>query len=174
MSDRFDFPRNPDELGGSDFDSEKLTIPERPDVRKTSAWRRFGSIFVDWMLPWIMFFWIAQSLADLVWLLTFLNSVVLQGKTGASVGKRMFGLQLAWVPTDKRESAWDFVVPGVGRCAFRYFAHILDCVLLLGLFKAMWNVWGKTFADEMAQTFVVWDDRIILDSREEYLDRIGR
>ena len=47
-------------------------------------------------------------------------------------------------------------------------AHILDLPFLAGLFKCFWNVFGRTFADMVVKTVVIWDKRVDPLTQEEW------
>ena len=98
-----------------------------------------------------------------------------QGTTGKSAGKKLFGLTLCYVPNDTRDDTWYFVLPGVTRCALRYVCHVFDMIFFIGLFRPLWNPHGRTYADSIASTSVIWDDRVrIWTAAEAALDRRTR
>jgi uncharacterized RDD family membrane protein YckC len=97
------------------------------------------------------------------------NSVWLQGTSGQSWGKRITGLKLCYIKGDTQRDAFDYYeLPGVQRCAWRLVAHSLDWMLLYGfLVRPLFNARKRTFADSIARTVVIRDDRVHIFTREE-------
>ena len=96
------------------------------------------------------------------------NSIWWQGKTGQSLGKKLCGMRLCYIRADQRDP-WDYYeFPSVGLCTLRFFAHLLDYPFLYGLLIRPIFHWRKrTFADSVASTVVIRDDRVHIFTREE-------
>ncbi|SFK00101.1 RDD family protein [Cellulomonas sp. KH9] len=73
--------------------------------------------------------------------------LVLQGWTGASLGKRAVGIVVV--------RAADGRPAGLVRTLVRQLLHVLDAILLLGYLRPLWHAEGRTFADSLAGTVVV-------------------
>ncbi|MBO0900221.1 RDD family protein [Cellulomonas sp. zg-ZUI222] len=73
--------------------------------------------------------------------------LLLQGWTGATVGKRAVGLVV--VRADDGRPA------GVVRTLVRQLAHVLDAILLVGYLRPLWEGQRRTFADSVTGTVVV-------------------
>lgn len=160
----FRFDENPIDFGAEQFDHSQLGDPGEEDhVRFASVPRRLGAMLVDYALPWFISLRInTDPVASVIWLAMIANSVIVQGKTGQSLGKKMLGLKLAYVPTDKRKATWEFLVPGVGRCAARYVLHTFDiAIFFAGIIRAFMNPYSQTWADSLCRT-VVTDSRVEL------------
>lgn len=73
--------------------------------------------------------------------------LLLQGWTGATVGKRAVGLVVVGATTGRP--------PGVLRTLVRQVLHVLDAILLIGYLRPLWEARRRTFADSLAGTVVV-------------------
>ncbi len=73
--------------------------------------------------------------------------LVLQGRTGATLGKRAVGVVV--VRADDGRPA------GVARTLVRQLAHLLDAILLVGYLRPLWEGQRRTFADSVMGTVVV-------------------
>ncbi len=96
----------------------------------------------------------AFSVGFLIWLLVPLNYFLLQGTTGASVGKHLFGLR---VVRDDGEIA------GFGRNAGRTAMLVVDagfCSPLVGLITALVTRPHRRVGDMAAGTYVIAKDRV--------------
>ena len=82
-----------------------------------------------------------------VWLLM----LVAQGLTGQTPGRRVVGIAVVRAPRDGAVGG----PPGVLRSVLRWFAHVLDAILLVGYLRPMWNPEHRTFADSLVGTVVV-------------------
>ena len=83
-----------------------------------------------------------------------MNSALLQGHTGQSVGKRLTG-QKVFCPKITREEYFATDFPGVGRCTWRLFCHIFDFMLILiGWIRPLFHPYRQTFADSLSHTYV--------------------
>lgn len=89
------------------------------------------------------------------------NSVVMQGLTGQSLGKRVLGLKLGreilvvrpGMATNERAAY--LVYPGIGVCALRQLAHVLDVLTFgVGYLRPLWHWQRQTFADSICRTYV--------------------
>jgi uncharacterized RDD family membrane protein YckC len=80
--------------------------------------------------------------------LTFANAVLLQSASGATVGKRLFGLRVAVASGQ---------IAGIGRNALRWLLMIVDaaCCFLPGLISANSTKGHRRIGDLAAGTFVV-------------------
>jgi uncharacterized RDD family membrane protein YckC len=105
-----------------------------------------------------------------MWYAFLANLIVYQGMTAHSVGKQMFGLRLAYVPDDTRSPRWHFLECGVARCALRFVLHFFDMILFIGILRALWNPYGKSWADSICHTVVIWDDSVRLLTKQEWED----
>lgn len=172
MAERFDFEPLSQAHGGSEYTRAALPEPgEEGGVRFTTASRRLLALIPDYGVP--AFFILdpnAGALVMVAYVVMLANVIGLQGATGASIGKRMVGLQLAYCP-DKQTPSPSYFLPGVGRCFCRFLLHTLDTILLLGFFRMLIDFEGKSFADSICQTVVIWDDRVRLEERDEYRRR---
>lgn len=85
----------------------------------------------------------------------FLNTGLLNGLTGQSIGKRMVGTHLA-LPVDLPGAGPCFVYVGVARSLARYIAHAFDIWTLgFGFLRASWHSRRQTFADSAMGTVVI-------------------
>lgn len=73
--------------------------------------------------------------------------LLLQGWTGATVGKRVVGLVVVDAVTGRPV--------GVMRTTLRQVAHVLDAILLVGYLRPLWESRRRTFADSLVRTVVV-------------------
>lgn len=104
------------------------------------------------------------------------NSVVMQGLTGQSAGKRIlsivvdrfgpknpdgsgFDLRLVRMLEIPREGGEVLVYPGVGVCLFRLLAHFVDVIILIGFFLPAKDPLRQTWADRKAHTYVISEYR---------------
>lgn len=90
--------------------------------------------------------------SSLVLVGALLAMLVLQGLTGQTPGRRVMGVAVVratpdGLPLDGR--------PGVLRSVGRWFAHLLDAILLIGYLRPLWHRERRTFADGLAGTVVV-------------------
>ena len=74
------------------------------------------------------------------------NRVMLQGRTGQSIGKSV--MKIVLVSTSSGEP------PGAGTALVREVVHLLDEVLLLGYLWPLWDPKRQTFADKILGTVV--------------------
>lgn len=161
--ERLNFKPLPTDDGGSRYTNQTLRDPGDDRVHFTNGRRRFVAILVDAGIPLFALWRLSEHdfLVYLVLTAVVLNSIVLQGKTGYSVGKWLLGLRLAYIPQSIRlETKVSFVVPGTARCFARFVLHILDWPLCLGFLRCIWNTYGMSFADSFVHTAVVWDKRV--------------
>ncbi len=77
----------------------------------------------------------------------FVWQLVVQGRTGQTIGKRAVGLRLL------REQ--DGQVIGAGLSVARYFVHLLDSYSIVGYLWPIWDDKKQTFADKILKTVVV-------------------
>jgi len=91
--------------------------------------------------------WTSSALVVGAWLLL----LVLQGLTGQTPGRRVLGIMVVRAPADGAVGG----PPGVLRSVARWFAHLLDAILLLGYLRPLWHVERRTFADSIVGTVVV-------------------
>lgn len=166
--EEFRFDENDTSYGAEQFTHEDLGDPGEVDsVRFASVPRRLGAMLLDYAVPWIVSAHVNNNtFAVIVWLAMICNSIIVQGMTGQSLGKKLLGLKLAYVPTDKRKSSWEFLVPGVGRTAARYLLHFLDIGLFFaGIIRAFMNPYSQTWADSLTKC-VVTDSRVELGNEK--------
>lgn len=95
------------------------------------------------------------------------NNIVFQGRTGSSVGKRVFGMRIAYMVGDVRADTAYFAHCSVGRTAVRQFAHILDCIFVWGWIRPWWNRAHATYAESVTRTIVVGDRHMHLWTPDE-------
>ena len=86
-------------------------------------------------------------LGYLAGLAVFVWQLVMQGRTGQTIGKRAVGLRLL------REQ--DGQVIGAGLSVARYFVHLLDSYSIVGYLWPIWDDKKQTFADKILKTVVV-------------------
>jgi hypothetical protein len=135
-------------------------------------WRVMAGV-IDYFLVPVPFVFVAAFFepgGDTLWILVFfvwwLNSGILQGHTGQSVGKRLLGMKIFY-PKATRENVFICDFPGVPRCTWRLFAHIFDVIpLYLGLIRPLIHPYRATFADSLSHCFVGRD-------RHLYLERVA-
>jgi uncharacterized RDD family membrane protein YckC len=151
------------------WSNEQEPDPGGKSVKFTTVSRRFASISLDWGLPLILSLLIHNEFIEFMIMVgMWANSIVLQGVSGQSLGKRAMGIKLAYVPESMKETGWTFIVPGVTRCAIRYVLHILDVVCFIGFIKALLNPYGRSFADAIVRTVVIEADQFDLMTMQEY------
>ncbi|MFS0703373.1 RDD family protein [Cellulomonas sp. 179-A 9B4 NHS] len=92
--------------------------------------------------------WSSSAVLVGAWLLM----LVLQGLTGQTPGRRVMGI--AVVRTADGRGPADGP-PGVLRSVARWFAHLLDAILLVGYLRPLWHRERRTFADSLLATAVV-------------------
>jgi uncharacterized RDD family membrane protein YckC len=102
-----------------------------------------------------------ENLALLVCVLIVVgNSIVLQGLTAQSVGKKVLGMQVVrGVLSDQREEL--IVRPGVLWAFIRTISHALDAICYVGFFVPLFTARRQTFADMIANTVVLKEPRPI-------------
>jgi hypothetical protein len=154
MTERFRFPGNfdpRDEFWGHDQDPDPGNeVPFFP-----SPGKRFGAIFIDWVLPICFASLLGDTAATLIFYATIYNSVWKQGRTGQSFGKKIMGIKLAYVPEGIKSARPTFHVPGVGRCAVRLLVHFFDMIFFIGFLKALFDPWSRFYADVAVRTVPV-------------------
>ena len=79
--------------------------------------------------------------------LSIYNSVILQGRTGQTWGKRVVKLRLV------KEATGQPV--GAGMAFLRQLAHVLDGFFYIGYLWPLWDAKRQTFADKVCQTVVL-------------------
>ena len=90
-------------------------------------------------------------------LLVTVNSIVIQGYTGQSLGKYVMGLTLA-SPIQTTDLGPSLVYPGVARTLARFLAlACIDYVILIGILRPAWHGRRQTFGDSILGTVVVAD-----------------
>lgn len=83
------------------------------------------------------------------------NSVVIQGLTGQSLGKRLTGLTLA-LPVESRQLGPSLVYPGVAVTLARFLALLcIDYAIFVGVLRPAWHGRRQTFGDSLLGTVVV-------------------
>jgi RDD family len=83
------------------------------------------------------------------------NSIVLQGLTAQSIGKKVLGMQVVR-PVVSPENKRLFVRPGVLLTFLRMLAHIVDAIpCYLGFFAPIWTFQYQTFSDKIVNTWVL-------------------
>jgi uncharacterized RDD family membrane protein YckC len=80
-------------------------------------------------------------------LLYVVNRMILQGHTGQSWGKRVFGLKLVRMA--------DGLPIGAVMCLVRDLLHTLDGICLIGYLLPLWDPRRQTFADKIVNTVVL-------------------
>jgi uncharacterized RDD family membrane protein YckC len=83
----------------------------------------------------------------LVTLFIWCLNLLLQGRTGSSVGQRVFGIRIV------RWQSGQHI--GFRLALGHYFAHALDFPLLLGFLWPLWDREGQTFADKACGVVVL-------------------
>jgi Mce-associated membrane protein len=90
----------------------------------------------------------ASSFTDSGWLVTAaLAMILMQAYLGVTPGKMAVGIA---VVRDR-----DARPIGLLRTVVRWFAHILDAILLIGYLRPLWNTERRTFADSIMGTIVL-------------------
>ena len=178
MPEMFDWsananPQAPTQRGGKTvsgrtWGSHQEPTPGEYIVRYAGVgWRMLAGI-VDYVVPTVLFLPIKYIGFYLFCIFIVGNSIVYQGKTGQSLGKRLLGMRLCYIRADQRDPFDLYEEPSVGLCAMRFFAHLLDYPFLYGLLiRPVFHYRKRTFADSVASTVVIRDDRVHVFSREE-------
>lgn len=87
-----------------------------------------------------------------MWVLLFVNRVVLQGRTGQSWGKRIVGLRAVHEDTEEPLGMWWAFVRDV--------ANVVNSLpLYLGYLWPLWDARRQTFSDKLAHCVVLRDPR---------------
>jgi RDD family len=89
------------------------------------------------------------------------NSIVLQGLTAQSIGKKVLGMQvIRGVVSPQNEQL--IVRPGVLWAFLRMLAHIVDAIpCYIGFFAPIWTFQYQTFSDKIVNTAVLKEPRPI-------------
>ena len=91
--------------------------------------------------------WTSSGVLVAAWL----AMLVLQGLTGQTPGRRVLDIAVVRAPAGGPVGGR----PGVLRSVVRWFAHLLDAILLLGYLRPLWHAERRTFADSLVGTAVV-------------------
>jgi len=166
-------PRSPTQRGGKTVSGRTWGGHQEPApgefiVRYAGlGWRILAGI-IDYILPLLVSIPLREGGFDLWVVFTIANSIVYQGATGHSLGKKLLGMRLCYIAGDDRDM-WDYYeLPGRWRCAIRLFAHWLDMPFLYGLLiRPLFNHRHRTYADSVASTVVIRDDRVHIFTRAE-------
>ncbi|MCZ2857443.1 RDD family protein [Blastococcus sp. VKM Ac-2987] len=170
------------EFGPLGHEQTSFGPPSDPDgwgmwkgMTLANGWNRGRSVLIDWSV-----FLIAPIIglpSGMAWLLFFANVVVLQARTGRSLGKYANGTQLI-VAYEHRHSPDTGVTiqPGMGRLFVRQLLHVFDLVLLIGLVLITFSHRRQSIADRVTGTLVIpmmgngWDEARImtLDQAREH------
>lgn len=156
-------------VSGRTWGSHQEPAPGEYIVRYAGiGWRMLAGI-VDYALPTVLFFPINYIGFYLFCIFIVGNSIIYQGKTGQSLGKKLCGMRLCYIRADERDAPFDYYeLPSVGLCAMRFVAHLLDYPFLYGLLiRPIFHYRKRTFADSVASTVVIRDDRVHVFTREE-------
>lgn len=126
--------------------------------------QRWGAGLIDYLPLLALQYAIGHLSAVLAYLINIglmgANNVYLQGMTGQSIGKRVFGMQVVWGAVD-RSGNRSVVTPGVVRCLVRQLLHIVDAIpAYIGFLWPFWSYWRQTFADRLAGTYVLKLDEV--------------
>jgi uncharacterized RDD family membrane protein YckC len=93
--------------------------------------------------------------------LVVLNSGVLQGLTGQSIGKKVLGLQVVRGVITPSGEKW-IVRPGVPWAIARLAAHVVDTLFCyIGYFAPLWTWRRQTFADMIVNTAVLKEPELV-------------
>ncbi|QCB92723.1 RDD family protein [Cellulomonas shaoxiangyii] len=92
--------------------------------------------------------WTSSPVLVGAWLLL----LALQGLTGQTPGRRVLDIAVVRAPADGGPVGGP---PGVLRSILRFFAHLLDAILLVGYLRPLWQRERGTFADSLTGTVVV-------------------
>ena len=145
-------PQAPPMRGGKTPSGSQWGSPDEPApgeyIVRYAGWLwRVGAGVIDYLIPALFTAKLGEAGTVLFVGWVVLNSIVWQGATGKSLGKRLLGLTLCYIKGDSRD-AWDYYeLPGRQRCAWRLLAHLLDLPLLYGLvWRPIFNWRKRTFA----------------------------
>lgn len=154
-------PRNGDQFRtgfGGDYSAQSHAVAGARMVHFAPNRMRYAAGVVDWVVPFLVEWILFQGHLQLLLLVYYVgNSVVLQGRTGQSVGKKVCGdIVLAHVIHDEADDFWSwYTYPGMGRCAWRFVCHAFDLIALWGfLIRPLYNGRNRTYADTFASTSV--------------------
>jgi len=155
-----------------------------------------GSAVIDYVIPNSMAALVLPVFNNMLFVMLFtlamfVNSAVIQGYTGRSLGKMAMNTKLCvavWEgATDQpwRNVSYDqwraenqyrktFVYPGIWRCAGRLLAHFFDFLpgwphqwLCLGIVWPLIDTRYRCFADMICKTVVLDDDAVTLERRTD-------
>lgn len=131
------------------------------------GWRILAGI-IDYLLPMSLGIPLKEGGMDLWMVFIIWNSILYQGKTGQSLGKKLLGMRLCYIKEDPYAYFDLYELPGRWRCGFRLFAHWLDMPFLYGLLiRPLFHWRHRTFADSVASTVVIRDTRVHIFTRAE-------
>jgi uncharacterized RDD family membrane protein YckC len=104
---------------------------------------------------------VVETLAFVVCALLLVgNSIVLQGLTAQSIGKKVLGMQLVrGVVSDQQGQS--LVRPGVVWTLIRMISHVVDSICYIGFFAPLFTARRQTFADMIVNTVVLKEPRPI-------------
>lgn len=171
----FDQPPQGQSGPGARWDSSYQTVGNLgTEVKMPLYWTRIAAGLIDYGVPFAIYWWLytlSVSLGVLGEVIVvgslIANNIVLQGKTGSSVGKKLFGMKIAYMVGDVRASTAYFAQVSMARTAVRQFCHFIDCVFIWGWIRPWWNRAHRTYAESCTRTVVVQDKTLHLWSMED-------
>ena len=146
------------------------------DVAYAGFWVRFAGGLIDYgvpAIPWVGAVYATNSsiLATFGSFIFFgcilANNIILQGRTGQSIGKRILGLRLCYIVGRSSDPVVYYQECSLARTFVRQICHYLDCIFILGWLLPMWNRNRRTFADMCARTVVVYDTGFQVWTKEQ-------
>ena len=162
-------PSNPpeDRRSGGRWDSSSEQVGMLGvEVHMPLYWARVGAALVDYGIPIAIYIWL-YTLSDNLGVLgeaiviacIVANNIILQGKTGSSVGKKLFGMRVCYLVDDVRASTAYYAHCSTVRTAWRQMAHAIDFFLFWGWIRPWWNRSYQTYAESITSTVVVRKDK---------------
>jgi hypothetical protein len=127
---------------------------------------RLVSAAIDYSPFILAVLWDSQSMAFLALIFAVGNSVIYQGMTGHSLGKKLLGMKLGR-PMKPHLQAADYELilayPGVIRCAFRFAINLFFCITPVGIVimivLMLLGYYHRSLGDRFVKTIVIKDGR---------------
>lgn len=143
--------------GGRHYSSLELPVGSEGTHPICDKWQRYAAFGIDYMsLLALTVAFQYELLIVTVWSLTLLNSIVLQGLTGQTVGKMVVGIKLVHVAKFPKNKPFVFTEVTPVRCFFRFLGHITDYFCLpLGLVVLWFSKRSQTTVDYMVKTVCI-------------------
>ncbi len=124
---------------------------------------RIGAALIDYSVPSVIlqgFIYLQLDLAGWIFLFAFtvINSVVVQGMTGQSLGKRVLGIKVYRSLVELHTGRMVLGQLGIGYAALRLLLNVvifnIPFVNIIGIFRPAWNYHYMSWSDSIAGTKV--------------------